>query len=136
MKTNFILVAGLAVLLAAGCEEAMVSIPTLTVKSKTVELTAAASSSNVSVESNTAWKVSVDDSFDWLTAEKNENGIVVNAKANPSNDEREGTVQVIAGTKTINISVIQEGSPISITRPLSPPSLTSRFEPLPITKQG
>ena len=115
MKTNFILVAGLAVLLAAGCEEAMVSIPTLTVKSKTVELTAAASSSNVSVESNTAWKVSVDDSFDWLSAEKNEDGIVVSAKANPSNDEREGTVQVIAGTKTINISVIQEGSPISIT---------------------
>ncbi|MBR1869322.1 MAG: BACON domain-containing protein [Bacteroidales bacterium] len=115
MKTNFILAAGLAVLLAAGCEEAMVSIPTLTVKSKTVELGPEASSKQVPVESNASWKVSTEESQEWLSAEKDAEGIVISALANPSYEEREGSVQVIAGTKTINITVTQEGSPVTIS---------------------
>lgn len=114
MKLKYLLSGLAAFLVLAACDDVPEPVPALTLKTRTVEFAASEGSSVLPVECTVGWTATVDSaSVSWLSAEKKNDELLLSVAANESLKEREGSVTVAAGPKTVLVSVYQDGIVVS-----------------------
>lgn len=109
-RTVINLLAAVAVL--ASCQEEPVVIdPTLSVDPVSVVLESAGGSKTVNVDANNPWTAEVTSGTDWITVNPSSASFSVAASANPSHENRMGSITVKSDKLSKVVSVTQLASP-------------------------
>lgn len=104
--TSFLL---LAVGLTA-CENVREKVPVFSVQTNYMEFTAEASSQTLSITTTADWEPFIEETDNWLSAEKSKEGVTVSASVNDSFDDRTGNVVLRASGKEVKVEVVQKGT--------------------------
>ena len=86
---------------------------TLELETTTVKfISADAGSRQVEVDANTKWTAAVDTAAKWVSVEKGDGVLTINAEPNPGILVRTAIVTVSAGNRTVDITVSQQGGDV------------------------